>query len=136
MRSRARSAFTALALGLTALPCLAQRDPIEGIWAGRVGKPTDRPDIAFEFKRDSTNTLRAYLYQFAFHGTQVGEVVRKDDVYDVRDFAIHLVRASDRLEGRMFFDSLPVSLVRVRSLPAKATLPANIPGGPDPISHA
>src|SRR5262245_44903855 len=81
MRSRAIVAV----LAFVALPCAAQRDPIEGRWAGRVGRPTDRPDIALEIKRDSVGKLRAYLYLFAFHGTPIGEVVRSGSTYDVSD---------------------------------------------------
>lgn len=62
---RSRAYFIARCAALFALPCAAQRDPIEGKWAGKAGKPTDRPDIAFEFKRDSTNKIRTHIYQFA-----------------------------------------------------------------------
>ena len=107
---------------------------IEGRWAGRAGTPLDRVAIAFEFKRDSTGRLKAFLYEPVgnYYGLELpGEVERDSTGYVVASWRLSLAREAEGLRGTLFGLKVPVELRRARSLPAEVPVPA-LPRGPGP----
>jgi outer membrane protein assembly factor BamB len=124
-----------LLAALTA-PAAAARppDPIEGKWSGVVGFPTDRVEIAFEFKRNEKNELKAYLYQAVtnFYGLELpGVVTVNGDTYTHDDWRIQLTLKDGRLEGTYFPLKAPITLERTERLPAEVPVP-DVPKGPGP----
>jgi outer membrane protein assembly factor BamB len=109
-------------------------DPIEGRWFGVVGFPTDRVEIAFEFKRNEKNELKAYLYQSVtnFYGLELpGVVTAQGDTYTHDEWALKLTLKDGKLEGSYFPLNAPIALERTDRLPAEAPVP-ELPKAPDP----
>lgn len=109
-------------------------DPIEGKWSGTAGFPTDRVQIAFEFKRNEKNELKAYLYQSVmnFYGLELpGVVTVEGDTYTHDDWRIKLTLKDGKLEGTYFPLHAPISLERTDRLPAEMPVP-EFPTGPGP----
>src|SRR4051812_18065969 len=80
-------------------------DPIEGKWSGVAGFPTDRVEIAFEFKRNDKNELKVYLYQSVtnFYGLELpGVVTVEGDTYTHDDWRIKLTLKDGKLVGTYF----------------------------------
>lgn len=70
-------------LAVLATPALGQSpDPIVGRWSGNVGFPTDRIEIAFEFK-DENGQIIPYLYEpvVNFYGLKLQPLKRDGEAY-------------------------------------------------------
>ncbi len=109
-------------------------EPIEGRWSGVVGFPTDRVEIAFEFKRNDKHELKAYLYQSVtnFYGLEIpGPVVEQGDTFTNDDWRIKLTLKDGKLTGTYFPLNAPITLERTEQLPAEAHVP-DLPTGPGP----
>jgi hypothetical protein len=141
-RNSMRNAFAAgcaLAIALAAhtpLASLAQgtiaRDPIEGKWWGESGFPTDRIAFGLEFKRDSSGSIRAYLFQplLNFYGWMLPGVVRRTgSTYEVPEYKLKLTLQNDTLVGTYHSLDAPASLRRTKSFPTERPIPA-LPAGP------
>jgi len=110
------------------------RDPIEGKWWGKAGFPADRIDFGLEFKRDSANDLRAFLYQptLNFYGWMLPGIVRRtDSTYSVPEYRLTLVLHDGRLSGTYHSLDAPASLERTKSFPTEAPIPS-LRSGPGP----
>ena len=108
---------------------------LEGKWRGTAGTDLDRVEIAFEFKRDSTGRLGAFLYSPVgnYYALPLpGHVEADSGRILLRAWGLILTPSGDTLRGTLFSTRVPVSLTRSRSLPAEVPVP-NLPRGPGPI---
>ncbi|HEU5219375.1 MAG TPA: PQQ-binding-like beta-propeller repeat protein [Gemmatimonadales bacterium] len=112
----------------------APRDPIEGKWSGSAGTSLDRVGIAFEFKRDSSGQIRAFLYQSVinFYGLELpGVLTREGAGYVLPAYKLSLTPRGDSLTGTLYGTNVPVSLTRTNTLPHELPVP-RLPPGPGP----
>lgn len=108
-------------------------DPIEGMWWGQAGFPTDRVDIGFEFKRKANNEIRAHVYQplMNFYGLDLGEVKKQGDSYVSEDIRMNVTLRDGKLEGTYFPLNAPITLQRTDKLPGELPIP-DLPMSPAP----
>lgn len=104
-----------------------------GKWLGTAGTPLDRVEIGFEFTRDSTGQMVAFLYLPVenFYGLNAGYVQADSGRLLVRNWVLSLTLESDTLKGAMFFNRVPVLMTRTRTLPAEKPVP-KIAAAPPP----
>jgi hypothetical protein len=108
------------------LPTLASAQTgLEGKWLGKAGTVLDRIDVGFEFKRDSSGQVAAYLYQPVgnYYGMPIGTVTSDSGRFQIRSWAIGFTLPPDSLVGLMFFTRQPFVLARTTRLPAEVPVP-------------
>jgi len=113
---------------------LAADDSIEGPWRGEIASPTERVEIALDFRRNERGELVAYLFQpvINLYGVALpGSLQREGGRFVNHEYAMSLARTEDRLEGTMTSLGMPVSLRRTDALPAEVPV-AQAPAGPGP----
>ena len=138
LRSLGRASTTVLLSGtvviahgrLAAAQAPVSLGTIEGKWAGIAGPPNDRVRIALEFKRDSTNDLRAYYTAFAYDALELpGPVTLSNGEFAVASWFAKFKLQGDSLVGSFFVG--PFSLGRVRRIDPPPALP-KVSSGPGP----
>lgn len=107
---------------------------IEGKWLGLTGPDEDRIETGFEFRRDATGAIKAYLYRAVMntYGAELpGAVERQGEHWKLESIHATLAVVAGELTLTRSEPAVVYHLHRVDTLPSEGPVPA-FPAGPGP----